>query len=64
MGVTNVLDYYKLDEIIGKGQFCLVKLGTQLKTGLKVAVKQVKKKNMNLVETFQQRREIEVLKMC
>ena len=64
MGVTNVLDYYKLEEIIGKGQFSLVKLGTQLKTGLKVAVKQVKKKNMNLVETFQQRREIEVLKMC
>ena len=64
MGVTNVLDYYKLEEIIGKGQFSLVKLGTQLKTGLKVAVKQIKKKNMNLVETFQQRREIEVLKMC
>jgi serine/threonine protein kinase len=29
-----------------------------------VAVKQVKKKNMSHIEVFQQRREIEVLKMC
>jgi hypothetical protein len=29
-----------------------------------VAIKQVKKKKMSHVEIFQQRREIEVLKMC
>jgi hypothetical protein len=39
-------------------------MATQIKTGQKVAIKQVKKKNMTHIEVFQQRREIEVLKMC
>ena len=39
-------------------------MAKHLKTGIKVAIKQVKKKNMTHVEVFQQRREIEVLKIC
>lgn len=60
----NVFDYYKMDKTLGKGQFGLVKLGTHNETGKTVAIKQVKKKNMSHIEVLQQRREIEVLKMC
>jgi len=52
MGYNNVFDFYELDKTLGKGQFGLVKLGTHLKSGQKVAVKQVKKKNMTHVEAF------------
>jgi len=64
MGYSNVFQYYELDKTLGKGQFGLVKLARHKKTRQKVAVKQVKKKNMSHIEVFQQRREIEVLKMC
>ena len=64
MGYSNVFDFYNLDKTLGKGQFGLVKLATHKKTKQQVAVKQVKKKNMTHIEVFQQRREIEVLKMC
>ena len=64
MGYSNVLDFYEFEKTLGKGQFGLVKMARHLKTGIKVAIKQVKKKNMTHVEVFQQRREIEVLKIC
>jgi len=64
MSYTNVFDFYELEKTLGKGQFGLVKLGSHIKSNMKVAVKQVKKKNMTHIEVFQQRREIEVLKMC
>ena len=64
MGYTNVFQFYELDKTLGKGQFGLVKLATHKKTGMRCAIKQVKKKNMTHIEVFQQRREIEVLKMC
>lgn len=64
MGYGNVFDFYKLEKTLGKGQFGLVKMATHLLTSQKVAIKQVKKKNMSHIEIFQQRREIEVLKMC
>ena len=64
MGYSNVFDFYLFEQTLGKGQFGLVKMATQIKTGQKVAIKQVKKKNMTHIEVFQQRREIEVLKMC
>jgi serine/threonine protein kinase len=64
MGYSNVFDFYSFEQTLGKGQFGLVKMATQIKTGQKVAIKQVKKKNMTHIEVFQQRREIEVLKMC
>lgn len=61
---TNISEFYELTHTLGKGQFGLVKLGTHIKTGKQVAVKTVKKANMKPIEVFQQRREIEVLKMC
>ena len=59
-----MFDYYDVGETVGKGQFGLVKLATHKKTGRKVAIKIVKKKDMKPIEIYQQRREIEVLKMC
>ena len=64
MRYSSVFDFYKFEKTLGSGQFGLVKMATHLKTGVKVAIKQVKKKNMTHVEVFQQRIEIEVLKMC
>lgn len=64
MGYSNVFQYYTLDKTLGKGQFGLVKLALHKQRSQKVAIKQVKKKNMTHIEVFQQRREIEVLKMC
>ena len=64
MGYSNVFQFYTLDKTLGKGQFGLVKLALHKQRSQKVAIKQVKKKNMTHIEVFQQRREIEVLKMC
>lgn len=64
MDYGNVADSYKFEKTLGKGQFGLVKMAVQIATGKKVAIKQVKKKNMSHIEIYQQRREIEVLKMC
>ena len=64
VGYSNLFDYYDVGETVGKGQFGLVKLATHKKTGRKVAIKIVKKKDMKPIEIYQQRREIEVLKMC
>ena len=42
----------------------MVKLAIHRKTKQDVAIKMVKKANMKAIEIYQQRREIEVLKMC
>jgi len=42
----------------------LVKLASHRKTGQKTAIKTVFKRYMKPIEIYQQRREIEVLKMC
>ena len=64
MGYSNIFDFYELQDNLGKGQFGLVKLARHKKTGNKVAIKMVKKANMKPIEITQQRKEIEVLKMC
>lgn len=51
-GFANVFEYYTLEKTLGKGQFGLVKLAIHKQTGKKVAVKQVKKKNMTHIEVF------------
>jgi len=63
VGYSNLFDFYNFEENLGKGQFGLVKLATHKKTGQKVAIKQVHKKDMKPIEIYQQRREIDVLKM-
>ncbi len=63
-GNSDFFDFYKLDCTLGKGQFGQVKLGYHLRTGMKTAVKIVRKKEMKPIEVYQQRKEIEVLKMC
>ena len=52
MGQTNVFDFYTFEKVLGKGQFGVVRRATDLKTGEKRAIKQVKKKNMSNVEIF------------
>lgn len=64
VGYANLFDYYNLGDTLGQGQFGLVKLATHKKSGQQVAIKTVKKKDMKSIEVYQQRREIEVLKMC
>lgn len=63
VGYSNMFDYYNFEENLGKGQFGLVKLATHKKTGKKVAIKTVHKKDMKPIEIYQQRMEIDVLKM-
>ena len=64
IGFACVNDFYEPSTVLGKGQSGLVKLATHKKTSKQVAIKTVKKANMKPIEVFQQRREIEVLKMC
>lgn len=51
-------------EIIGHGQFGVVNVATHTTTQKSVAIKSVVKERMTPLEVTQQRREIEVLKMC
>ena len=64
IGFANLFDYYEVGKKLGKGQFGMVMLATHKYTAKNVAIKTVKKLNMKPIEVFQQRREIEVLKMC
>jgi len=56
-------DYYELREVIGKGKFGLVKLALHKKTQKLVAVKIMRKKDMNAQDIELARREIEILKI-
>jgi serine/threonine protein kinase len=46
VGYTSVEDFYDLKANLGKGKFGLVRLATHKKTGKKVAIKCIKKKDM------------------
>lgn len=64
IGYSNMFDYYDVKETLGKGKFGLVKAGIHKKTGKKVAIKVMSKKEMTVQDVELQRREIEILKMC
>ena len=64
VGYSNLFDFYEIKETLGKGKFGLVKSATHKKTGKKVAVKVMSKKEMTASDVELQRREIEILKMC
>ena len=53
MGYQNVLDNYEFGKTLGKGQFGQVIQAKHIKSKTKVAIKQVKKKNMSHIEIFQ-----------
>lgn len=64
IGYSDMFDFYEIKETLGKGKFGLVKAGVHKKTGKKVAVKIMTKKEMTVQDVELQRREIEILKMC
>jgi serine/threonine protein kinase len=64
IGYSNLFDFYEVKETLGKGKFGLVKAAVHKKTGKKVAVKVMSKKEMTVQDVELQRREIEILKMC
>ena len=47
-----MFDFYTFEADLGKGQFGLVKLANHIKTGKKVAIKTVNKKDMKPIEIF------------
>lgn len=64
IGYASIEDFYEIKEDLGRGKFGQVKLAIHKKTGKKVAVKVIKKKDLNMNEIELQKREIEVLKIC
>ena len=63
-GYTNLLEIYDVKNKLGSGKFGLVKLGIHKKTGQKVAIKIMKKSNMDSSDLELVRTEIEILKIC
>jgi len=63
-GFENLTDIYDVKEKLGNGKFGLVRLGIHKKTGRKVAVKIMSKKDMTNQDLELVRTEIEILKIC
>jgi len=63
-GYENLTDIYDVKEKLGNGKFGLVKLGIHKKSGRKVAVKVMNKKDMTNQDLELVRTEIEILKIC
>jgi len=64
IGYANLFDFYDLFEGLGSGKYGVVKRGCHKKTQKVVAIKMVKKKELQLKDQELLRREIEVLKVC
>ena len=64
IGYSSIHDFYEIKEAVGKGKSGVVKTAFHKKTGKKVAVKIMSKKEMDVSDVELQRREIEILKMC
>ena len=63
-GYTNLTDLYEIKEKLGRGKFGLIKLGINKKTGTKVAIKIMSKKDMTNQDLELARTETEILKIC
>ena len=63
-GYTNLTDIYEISSKIGNGKFGLIKVGINKKTGQKVAIKILCKKDMTNQDLELMRTEIEILKIC
>jgi calcium/calmodulin-dependent protein kinase I len=61
---SNILEIYKISEVLGSGSFSLVKLAINQVTKQKVAVKIMDKKRMNSSRLESARTEIEIMKIC
>ena len=64
IGCYNFTDYYDMKDILGKGKFGLVRMAIHKGTKKSVAIKIMKKKDMNAQDIELVRREIEILKIC
>jgi serine/threonine protein kinase len=60
---TNMYDYYEVGDILGKGKFGVVKKAVHKRTKQEVAVKIVKKRELNLKDLELLKREIGVIKI-
>ncbi len=63
-GYKDLNETYLIKEKLGNGRFGLVRLGIQISTGRKVAIKIMFKLNMTLQDLQMVRTEIEILKVC
>ena len=64
LGCYNLNDYYEMKETLGKGKFGLVKRAIHRNSKKSVAIKIMKKKEMNTQDLELTRREIEIMKIC
>jgi serine/threonine protein kinase len=64
IGHANILTYYEVGEVLGKGKYGTVRQARHLLSDRECAVKLVKKKDLDIKELELLRREIEVLKVC
>jgi serine/threonine protein kinase len=63
IGYSNLFDFYETGEILGKGKYGVVKKAIHKRTRQEVAVKIVKKRDLNLKDLELLKREIEVIKV-
>lgn len=64
IGYQTFTDIYNIDKNLGEGKFGLVKLGIHKKTGEKVAIKIIKKNDMDQKDLELVRSEIDIMKLC
>jgi len=60
----NIKMWYNVENTIGKGHFGVVKMGVHKKTFQKVAIKKIKKGDIDAKDEHQLRREIDVLRVA
>ena len=64
IGYKSFFEYYEMLDDIGEGKFGVVKLGLHKKTKEKVAIKIIKKENMNSTDIELVKGEIDIMKLC